>query len=128
MKKQQLRLLEILKSDSELKKEIEELKLGCWIEFDWWKVGQYDRTFQWYWIDKVFWQANYQHLLRYLKKDFDWISLDWNWQIVQIIMDSEWDIFDACDEDICFDIKKDLLENSEETLEKLCDYLETLTK
>lgn len=150
MKKQQLRLLEILKSDSELKQEIEELKFGCVIQYlthDLWEnwepewntylkydiVKNKEVTINDYGIDdlrqttwfKKIWQANYQHLLRYLgryvNEDDWWFQLNHLWELYCQDYDDRNLAFE-----IQFDLTKDLLENSEKTIEKLCDYLETL--
>jgi len=136
MKKQQLRLINILKTDSLLKKNIEELKFGCiWKHF---KHNNYFRyvwewkndvwvemwndttipTIMWDWMINPIWQANYQHLLRYLRHK--WIDADIDTYLDLNLKSKGVTVWTL----MSFEIGN-LLDQEETTLEMLCDYLET---
>jgi len=134
MKKQQLRLLEILKTCPDLKKEIETLtniwwNFKIWQEF--WKYLAWESEEEFYWntwtwiklykyedVESI-WQANYQHLLRFLRHK--WIDADID-TYLDLNLKSEgvtvWTL-------MSFEIGN-LLDQEETTLEMLCDYLETI--
>ncbi len=57
-----LELFEIL--DSEIDKT---LSFGSWIKIDWWVLERYDRTFEWYTVDKIIWHyPTTNEVLRYI--------------------------------------------------------------
>lgn len=139
MKKEALRLLDILKTCPKLKKEIEELKFGCWVETyslrtariiwkdydeNWEFKDRYRMQDDWENIfttqlnEKILWQATYQHLLRFMdiKASYTY-SISGKWELQTINLDI-----------VKFDLKKDILEQEETVLKELNDYLETLTK
>lgn len=135
--KEWLRLLERLKSDEELKKDIEEFKKWCMFTYrnTTYIIWSYDRiffntsssNFSWdidYFKEKkwvtIFWQANYEHLLRYLNWNGYHCSFWETWELSIFHSDDNFWFFTQ------FNLKKPLLEQDEEVLSALCDYLETL--
>ena len=130
--KEWLRLLEILKSDEELKiwdyvriykdksvwqflKKVSKEQYIIDYYFSWLKyynISAFERK-----DFKILWQANYEHLLRYLKWDY---SINWDWDF--ILECCEWMNYTWIE----FSLKKPLLEQDEEVLRELNIYLDNL--
>ncbi len=136
--KEWLRLLERLKSDEELKKDIEEFKKWCMFTYrnTTYIIWSYDRiffntsssNFSWdidYFKEKkwvtILWQANYEHLLRYLenKRMSDWFTKNWS-------LHTNWELWFWMNTYFKFNLKKSLLEQEEEVLRELNIYLDNL--
>ena len=133
--KEWIRLLDILKRDEEIKKDIEELKMWCYVKIPSFKRTEWIcmLTGDWYafiWLkskelyplndikpDIILWQANYEHLLRYLNWDY---SINWDWDF--ILECCEWLNYTWIE----FNLKKPLLEQDEKVLSALCDYLDNI--
>ncbi len=120
MKTELLRHIEILKTVSEIKESIEELKPGCWVTHE--RVNNWepdilrlkkDNYTNWYITEaKIIWQVEERHLRMFINYHHELMCIWNNWDV---IIDEEWKWM--------LDNTKPYMEQSEEFFKKLNDWL-----